>query len=1151
MTEPRLYFNIYMKAKWSDPWTYCPDISPIKSSLAVAPAVGQATFIYRYGSGLWEDLVGMIDGSLAVSYRRYYIQIRTTQQSDRSLEERIWTGWIPAEAFKVLGDNTSNKTLDQILVAQDLSTLLSTRIEKAWVKPRGSGGTFTPQQIGDMPVYNRRYQSGGDLIGNRSATKISIGGLDETYVFGADDNIWSNWDIIEYLIVHYQDTTGPTFSLDSTPAISAALKKMTDVYDLDGYTLQQALNVLLPRNRGFIWYVYDVGSDVKIYIQTMLDTAMTLGGHTIPANDAQKTIDLWTDPVYEDVEVRQDGSLFYDRIVVRGAKIKSCFTVEFDEGSIVKGWPDSLEDEYKEAAKNTADYDTYSDYEKAEINDRYRNQEHLAGVFTRFVIPENFNWTWAHTSTTGKYRCVPVYDDNGELVGDYTDPPGSYWNTDKRVLNYLPLLEGFDYSVNPPVNWNTICAEPENRKPLVLLRDQSGRRVPADKMKPFAASVRTLQKDFGLEVKMNPAYLMGRESWSGAEPGRFDDLLGDGADYRDIMATICVELDQYIEVAEDVTTNPNIENKRTLIIDLPQAELWYIVPYTVIDVDENGLFVNFPPRNDYHLRDDRAMLRSTLASAVAYYGKQRTKLTITVNDIAAPANLADLIKDVQIADDGEPAHAGSVVTSITMNYKSRQCILQTDFFELDIRLNRSGAAGGTPKNPTLSVAARSIERNQTEITKLQTEMFRSTLRDNSAPTMPIRFGIVTEKPTHTADYMFKGNFLNEVGDEATSGAGFGLTIVAPIIEISTIEVGYKFAAVWQKGKWYAIAVFYNESSMSSSSEVSSSSSEKSSSSSGESSTSSEASSSSSEVSSGSSAESSSSSEGISSASSKESSSSSSERSSESSGEESSSSSEKSSSSSSGESSSSSSERSSSTSSSEASSSSSEGSSSSQRSSSSSEVSSESSEEVESSRSSEEQKSSSSSSGESSRSSEVSSESSAESSSSSSGGAKSSSSSSGASLTSSSERSSSSSEKSSSSSEQSSSSSSSKEPSSSSSSRESSSSSSGELSSSSSEAESSFSSEAIECAACGPGPWAGYEAFCGTGESNTLGDLYYDGGCRWHVTTGARTVTIHGSGAKWYADFGDCSIVAVRSNVCFEDVLGGIGNQGTGPYVGPH
>lgn len=669
LTQRNLHAAVYYKKAWTSPWQPAPYFEPLAATLAAAPTISTASFRTHYGcEGFWEDKQEMADASVLEPYIYCYIQIRVRRGSDEII---LWTGVVPTETFYLLGQSSLGKTADHIIQAQGLEILLKNRLDGAWVKPVG-GSIEDKKWIGHIPPFNQRHEFGGNIIGNRSSVMTE----ELTHIFAEDGVPWDNLTITNHLLKYYQYENGPNFYLKGETEIIEALGGIIEVYDFSQRTVLDALNILISRNRGFGWVVSVSENDlVNIVPFSLLDENISLGDIVMPANSKKISLDLWLERMLGNVEITNDTAHVYDRIIVRGARMKSCCSLSFADSSLEKGWTDAEETAFKAAASETEGYDALDDDEKAELNDKFRAEDRFERVFTTFRVPRD--WDWKVNAGEVQDIVNPLLDSTGEL---HTDEQAAYWNSDKRFANSLPFKVGFDYSGAEPVDNNPASAEPEFRRLFVLVEQTAGKHQYVEKLKPARADVRPLTREMAVSMGFNPRYLAAKNHWEGAEPGNWsDDIEEFGIDYEDIIVTAFLETDQVVQVEQVFYYG---ENQRTLIITIPDAELWYIVPGTIIGIDENGSLIPYGGTSNL-LRDDRDRLRRALNAAVAWYGRQRNKAAITIKSIDPGIPIGTMIENIDVSAIGA---AGSAVTSLHWDFQGRPAstTIATDFGELDI-----------------------------------------------------------------------------------------------------------------------------------------------------------------------------------------------------------------------------------------------------------------------------------------------------------------------------------------------------------------------------------------------------------------------------------------------------------------------------------
>lgn len=712
-----------------------------------------ASFKLLFGQGQWEDAVPMTDGREIKSLMYCYVQIRASYSDDGSGQTIWWTGVVPAEQLVLLGESESGQTADHIVQAYGLEYLLERRIETAWVEDFGDDAGDDAKEICWLPTFNRRHDRGGEILGNRSDIKKYTDGETMSYVFSPLEYQWTNDDIADYLLANCQDSNGPQILFGGSDELHAALAGIVGIHDFSGQTVRAALHSLISRSMGMSWAIY-VGDDDRVGLLpfSLLDDDLTIGGVTIPANTALKEPDLWSDPSQGAVNLSRDTAAQFDRIVVRGAKIKSCFTAELD-GNLETAWSSGEETAYKAAG------------------DIGRSTDKFNRVYSTFRMKKDWDWK------DGADFVVPAFDADGEVM---SGSGSAYWNVDKRFLNYLPFKVGIDYSGASAVDKNPADSEPEFLPMIATLQDENGAVRHVERM-ATAAHVRPLQREFGVEVKFSPNHIAAKNHFSGAAATDKDPLY----DYETLLITGFVETDTHIEVATQRASYNSLENRRTLIIDMPECELWYVVPGTICGVDPTT-HETIEYGGEPFIRDDRTILRQALAAAAAWYGKSRTKVDISLSRLEVLFQIGDMFSGLSVGQDADSG--GSAVTSIRFNFEQQQTFISSDFGEIDAAamVGRGGGAfgsggGGTRSTPTVHAAAKRIEKLSNEVRKIKDELGKSPVRigQSAAGGVTVYRAITTEAAPAAANITC--NLYDDTGTEITSGTGSAIEVYCSII----------------------------------------------------------------------------------------------------------------------------------------------------------------------------------------------------------------------------------------------------------------------------------------------------------------------------------------------------------------------------------
>ncbi|WP_146663605.1 hypothetical protein [Anaerohalosphaera lusitana] len=589
---------------------------------------------------------------------------------------------------------------------------------------------------------------------------------------------------------------------------------MYSMMDLSSLSLRQAVNAIVNRSRGLCWYIYtDLDANAWLVVRSMIDESIEISGVTIPGHalDDRKNLDLWRQQENTRVSLTLDQSQRYDRITVRGAPIRVCGTWNAVRDDIVKGWPFAVEQAYEDAAKNTDGYAELDEKAKAELNDKFRSEDKFADVFTKFIVPNTWDWTLGGYNANPKW--IPTLEPAPHIEPAQNAP---YWNANKRFHDMLPFKEGVDYSQDPPVDNNPAGTIAEYRKPFAIC-DQGGGGVYADKMK-VPAQVRSLPNQLGFEVKTNPQYLMARDNFSLAEPGLWDsDLDTHGTNWQWMTITAMISTDQRFEVT-DTLTGATAENPRTLIIEVDDAEYWWIVPGTYVGVDADGAPVEYNGNSTF--RDDTQRLIDVLMAAKAWYGRKRLKVEIR-NDVLQPqARIAQMLEHVDITTDHDAP--GSVVTSIKTDYRSSRVHYRTDHVELDFEnILQLGGRSGSTHLPNLKVTARRINDIDKRLAATKADIDKRPVRQSPPPPPPAGAPVRRAKVTEAAGTgaTITANLYDLEGNEITTGTGSGITVncsliggtdlsdVSPTLEAGSIIFVAQLKNDTGDATWYCVDLF--------------------------------------------------------------------------------------------------------------------------------------------------------------------------------------------------------------------------------------------------------------------------------------------------------------------------------------------------------
>ncbi|MBO7982174.1 hypothetical protein, partial [Pseudomonas aeruginosa] len=115
--------------------------------------------------------------------------------------------------------------------------------------------------------------------------------------------------------------------------------------------------------------------------------AMTLHQGTLPGNPRQKSLTGFDQAAGAvRAKVRRSMSETYHRVIARGGRNRSIFTLSHTDGTLTTGWTSILASEYRNALSGSAGYDDLDMEQQQKGNQRFRNRDRLGAVFSRFAL---------------------------------------------------------------------------------------------------------------------------------------------------------------------------------------------------------------------------------------------------------------------------------------------------------------------------------------------------------------------------------------------------------------------------------------------------------------------------------------------------------------------------------------------------------------------------------------------------------------------------------------------------------------------------------------------------------------------------------------------------------------------------------------------
>ena len=693
-------YRVRFKKTWADEFKVIKFLKPISANYSIAPSLSSADLLLEYGElkQAGQAIFGFQIPRDEVEQN--FVEIQTIDEESTT---SIWVGTVENSIFDIFGPtNLGPPSGNQEIKAYGLEHLLDRiPIERAFVK--SADGQDPPEffEIQWFPVFNERFRNGLSDQGNR--TEFSIQGI---HRFSDEGFKWSHLDIIKYLLAFY-GPSNPKFELSGQ---FEELDKIQTNVDLDGLTIKQALDKLISPQRGLGWVVRTCGDGVvNIHVFTVLTEPISSGDVQIPANPEQFDLQLDDAINISTAKINLNSQSRFEKIIIQGQRLKVCNTFRFADNSLERAWTQAEEDAYE-----------------AETDENRKTDKH-SRVYTTYRVPKKWDGTVRVSlgivgGSLVQVPALPCFTDNGTLtfpVDEEGFAAPIFWHYAKAFSRNIPIEK----------EATIIGAEPEFLAPLVLIQDPTTEKfsqveklniaVGTEKGKQ-SARIRMLDREMGIECQLPLGHSFGLNHFSGTSK------ITPEHDYETIRATVFYETDCRVRVIEEIRDGKHPEAERALVIDVPDAEAWYIVPGTLIGV-ENGEFLKAEGSAAGLVRDDTPRLRQIAAFAKAWYGKQRASFSMTLKETFQFLAPGQIIR--QISSSWHRQQVGTVVSEISWDFETGETTTLTDFAELDFVAITSSDHTSQASISSPRVIGRTFKKMDKKIKDLQENIGLFPVRD--------------------------------------------------------------------------------------------------------------------------------------------------------------------------------------------------------------------------------------------------------------------------------------------------------------------------------------------------------------------------------------------------------------------------------------
>ncbi len=601
-----------------------------------------------------------------------------------------WYGIVTDATDERFGNGAGN----QRIIAHSLGEWLLTRKQITTSVVTDVAGVSTKEIKRGLAFNGWRsdYRAG---ITREFGNQSNIPAVDGTQVFARTlDNPrkWNAADIIRYL-ARYQMPAGADWELSTDDDNVIAWYEPINV-QTHGRTVFQVLNQIIDRSRAMTWTL-DFDDEQNLFtirLHSYADTDLDLPGSSasLPANANQVYADLRDNRWVVSLSVDSSFQNRYSYVIVEGARRGSVVSLGLEDETLAADWSPEQRAEYDTAASNEVTYPG-SLSERKQMNDLRRMKDDLSEVFTTFAIPSD--WNGEAGSGDGLEPLVIAHlavDSQADpIVPDELEP---FWYSGLRCENYLPILEGHEYST-PEEPTSTVPAErpAQLKRPFATI---SISRLPSPLPirefvtdlssasilegftgagLPFNCRLRMLDHRPGFVAMPNvPSHVMGLDD--------FDPAIAAPSDFRPYVNFTTIACTSYLTFDDRLRVwhpaipedDPHLE---PLIIRLgDRGHLDYMPKGTVYDVP-NGLTA--VSEDSGFVRDDRPLLKDIARTAWQWYQVDRQQFQLRVGLIYGGLNVGDLVTRLAVGES-----LNTLVTHILYDFERFQTIIQSDYAEL-------------------------------------------------------------------------------------------------------------------------------------------------------------------------------------------------------------------------------------------------------------------------------------------------------------------------------------------------------------------------------------------------------------------------------------------------------------------------------------
>lgn len=602
---------VEIRKEWADDWEFVPHLRFVSgTATAAGRGMGTAEFVIAYGDIMhpWETAYTVRE---TVDLNGYWVRVKMVGDEGYVT---VWIGLIDNEVRDIYGDDTAQPSGVQRWVAAEPIHLL----RKIDITQSVWEVDAEEKTLGYAPDMNAR-DAQRQLVGNKiEGSEIRFGGA----------VTWDNHQFLDYIVTNFcdeSDTGGPTWTIGGQLEV---LDSLTDTINGRG-TAAEIISRLVSKEHGLDWKIIATDDGFEVHVYALHAEEWSFAGATLQKNP--NTVRIRSDDLdkYDSVRIVGTQEQKYDTIRIEGKPIVICTTLR---GDLIEGrWDSALESEY-------VGFVSFSD--DPDENDALRQQDKYRDVFQSYGAPDDYTRAGAS----------PSLDDEGELTEDSAD----YQTAVRHTLSWTPLVQGTDYTTDPPTAGNG--AGEEEYRPLCcwVYSTQFNTHLPAD---AAGVSVIAPAHEWGVFLSAAPNHLLAFVEWDYDQVTNHLPIF----DGTRTVVTLAFLSEWPLSVEAKAPDSAGEPSGGIKVIKDSTAEAWYLSAGTVVDYDFDGNTVT----NDeaMMLRNDNERLHLKMAGALSRYSVARARAEITMHGLHALNGLIGQILTV-VEQAGDASHIQAAITSV-------------------------------------------------------------------------------------------------------------------------------------------------------------------------------------------------------------------------------------------------------------------------------------------------------------------------------------------------------------------------------------------------------------------------------------------------------------------------------------------------------